>query len=447
MSIPSRGDDEYGWEDEVQGWTGGPKGGTDPRLGWRGRHVIRAAWMYQTWGAGPNLSAIRGQGLFESDYNHYEAVRGMIGVDATSTKPDEGYAMARVYLDVALDIARAKGLVFPPTLSVLRPAGPPSTVGMTQGDPAVVDLLLLKAGALERMGSPDATSQAKDIYEQILSSIHSDSSPKQEARIMRLADKVGSMSARLGDEKEASAWWAWGLKRVGIELPEEKAKTDRWFSKSATTTEQPTLPTALSPTILRATISLLTSASTHLVSQSQVANASALQSTALSLLPAPRLLPRPDPSTAGQILHQTWIEQRSSLLALHLASTTYALGRPALNLANIASTRADNVVDALTPVPTAYTSALASIAQNLRLDSLLTAAEASYTRGLLLERSPNPPLDTIAECFERAMSLNAEETGKTESGAMGEEWQKYWTSFVRVKQKLGQPVDTISPTS
>jgi hypothetical protein len=92
-------------------------------------------------------------------------------------------------------------------------------------------------------------------------------------------------------------------------------------------------------------------------------------------------------------------------------------------------------------LPIAYTQALQPPARNLRRDALLTAAEASYTKGILLERQPDPPLDTVVDCFERAMALSAEESGRTESGAMGGDWQKYWKSFSRIKQKLGQPVD------
>jgi len=448
MAVPSRGDDEWGWEDEVQGWTGGPKGGTDPRLGIKGRHAVRAAWMCQSWGAGDANGAIGRQGFFEPDYM---AVRGMIGEDPTVIRPDRGYEMAGEFINVALEAARMKGLVFPPTLSVLRENGPPTTVSSTvQGDSAVVDLLLLKAGALERVGSMESLNQAKELYEQIVTSIHSDSSPIYEARIMRLATKVGTLCARMGQGDEALAWWGWGLQRVGMEIPsrvdEIKTEARAWFGKAPEPQQptQPTIPTSLPPPVLRATVSLLISASTHLATRSHVPAAAKLQTTALTLLPAPTPIQRPTSSTAGATLHHTWLEQRSSLLTLHLASTTYALGRPGLNLATVASNRADNVLAALTPLAPVYAKAYHQAAHNLRRDALLTAAEAAYTRAILLERQPAPPLDTVAELFERAMFLNAMETGKTDTGAMGAEWQKYYQSFSRVKEKLGQSVETKS---
>ena len=443
MAVPSRGNDEWGWEDEVQGWTGGPKGGTDPRLGVKGRHAIRAAWMCQNWGAGDANGAIGRQGFFEPDYM---AVRGMIGEDPTVIRPDRGYEMAGEFINVALEAARVKGLVFPPTLSVLRESGPPTGASTSvQGDPAVVDLLLLKAGALERVGSMDSLNQAKELYEQIVTTIHSDASPIHEARVMRLATKVGTLCARMGQGDEALAWWGWGLRRVGMEIPsrikEMKTEARSWFGK-APEAEQPSIPIALPPPVLRATVSLLISASTHLATRSHIPAAATLQTTALTLLPAPAPINRPTPSTAGATLHHTWLEQRSSLLTLHLASTTYALGRPGLNLATVASNRADNVLSALNPLPPVYAKAYYQAAHNLRRDALLTAAEAAYTQGILLERQPFPTLDHVAELFERAMSLNALETGKTETGAMGPEWQKYYQNFVRVKEKLGQSIES-----
>jgi hypothetical protein len=441
MGYPSRGNDEWGWEDEVQGWTGGPKGGTDPRLGWKARHALRAAWMCQNWGAGDASLSSR-QGFFEPDYI---AVKGMIGVDPDVVRPDRGFEMANGFFDIALEAGRVRGLVFPPTLSVLRPAGPPTSINPIQGDPAVVDILLLKANGLERLGTQAALGQAKEIYEQVVASTHSDSSPVHEARVMRLAAKVGSLCARMGDGEEALAWWGWGLQRVGLELPsrvqEVKTEARTWLGKSPEP-EQAVLPTSLPPPILRATISLLISSATHLATQSHVPGAASLQTTALTILPAPAPIPQPNATTAPATLHHTWIEQRSSLLALHLASTSYALGRPALNLATVATTRSDDVLSALTPIPPLYTKSFGPIAKQLHRDALLTAAEAAYTRGVLLERQLNPPLNIAAECFERAMSLNASESGSSEPAEMGREWQKYWDSHARVKQKLGQVVST-----
>ena len=437
LSIPSRGEDEYGWEYEVQGWTGGERGGTDPRLGWRARVAIRGAWIAQNWRTSDPVVSQR-EGIFTPDY---WALKGMIGVDPDSAQPDKGFVLSNAYLNAALDIAKKQDLAFPPTLSVLRRSGPPMTTATTQADPTVVDLLLLKAGALERIGTREALVEAKEVYERVIAGIPP-GSITQQAKLMRLAGKTGSLCERMGEKEEALAWWGWGLDKVGLTLPsrvqEVKTEVRSWFGKTPKVEQQkereqilPSLP----PPMLRAAVTLLTTAATHLAMHGHFAAASSAQSTALALLPAPTPLPRPDHDMARLVLHHTWLSQRAALLTLHLASTTYAQGRPALGLANIADTRAEHVLKAIDPVPSVYTGALYPPAQHLRRDALLTAAEASFTRALLLEKDPSANLETIAEMYERSMSLNAQESGK--EGEMGAEWDKYYSNFARVRAKLG----------
>ena len=418
LASPSRGDDEWGWEDEVQGWTGGKNGGTDPRLGFKGRHSVRAAWMCQNWGIG-GAQGVSGQAPFEPDS---VALKSMIRMTSRPPPVDRGYEYADEYLNVAITAARAKGLEFPSKLSAVRPAGPPKTLNSTKGDPTAIDLLLLRAGILERVSTFQSQSHAKELYQQVFCATPT---ATQQARAMRLARKIGDLCARLGNGSEAMTWWSWGLSQVGLDKKEPDS-------------------TQLSPVILRATISLLTSASTHCAQSSQLETAKNLQTTALSLLPAPQTIPSPTDSTAAMILHDTWLQQRSSLLVLHLASVTHALHKPALNLATTGSSRAEAILSAIDPIPSQYTRASSPLHQpskHLHRDALLTAAEASYTRGVLLERQSNPQLDLAASCFERAMNLNAQESGKTKEDGMGADWEKYWTSFARVKSKLGEPVD------
>lgn len=421
--MPSGGTDEWGWEDEVQGWTGGVKGGTDPRLGFKGRHAVRSAWICQNWGAG-TTSSIDGHGVFGNDFL---SARAMIGSQYTPIKADRGYEQADDYLDLAIVKAKERGLVFPRELDVTRGLGPASS---PPADPAAMDLLLLKAGVLERIGTGESVNHAKELYEQVFAAVNSDSSPLQEAKVMRLAGKVGSLCARLGDNKEAMEWWRWGLGRVGIQLPESAKKG--WFKTE--TEPRPTI-SALPPPVLRAAITLLISTSTHLAQNKHTTEAAALQTTALTLLPPPTSIPTPTTSNAAQTLHETWLQQRSSLLTLHLASVHYAQGKPALNLATTAASRAENVVTALTPIPRAYAKLPAKL---LLRDSLLTAAEAAFTRGLLLERSAPPQLELAAELFEHAMTLSAEESGRTDDEDQTGDWRKYYRSFARVKEKLNQ---------
>ncbi|KAK8849720.1 hypothetical protein IAR55_005055 [Kwoniella newhampshirensis] len=495
LAAPSREDsDEWCWASENQGWTGGPKAGTDPRLGQKARHALRGAWICQEWGAGGSGSI--GKGTTSAFHPDFVAARGMIGASQTDgggggrQVVDRGYELADEYIDLAIREARKKGLVFPPTLSALRTNGPPdpanTPTSVPQGDPAVLDLLLLKAGVLERINTPDSLVHAKDLYEQVLSSVYHGQGEDEgagaggKARVMRLAGKVGDLSARSGAGAEALRWWRWGLERAGVRtevehgvskvIEEVKDEARGWFGRSKATSppapsvihEQDT-PLILPPPLLRATISLLISASAHLATTSSLSTASSLQSLALAYIPSGHLV-TPTPLNAPAILHQTWLRQRASLLQLHHASVLHALNskgkQTPIELVNQSQLDSEKIISALQNLPREYTTPrsnpLAAPARLLRRDALLTGAESSYTRGIFLERflpktlGSGPAsekehqvqqLEVAAECFERAMTLSGLESGmekkETEDVGRGEEWGRYYRSFVRVRSKLG----------
>jgi len=386
--------DEWGWNEEVQSWTGGSQGGTDPRLGRKARHALRGAWVAQEWGAGLTGGTIG---------------RKSGGEAVEANKVDVGYEMADRYLELAISEAKKRGMVFPPTLSVLRSPGPSEQKGL-QGDPAAVDLMLLQAGVLERLSSPETLGSAKEIYETVWAVSDGD------AKTMRLAGKVGDLSARLGLDNEAMAWWEWGLARAGVQ-------------SGVTTT-----PT-LSPPILRAAINLLSSASAHLAITSQLNSASTLQETALSLLPPSHPLPSPTTLTAPAVLQDTWLQHRAALFTLHHSSILHALDRPALHLAIAASERAEHVISAISPLPHEYDGY--EQAKALHRDALLLGAEAAYTRGALLARA-GATQQIVADCYQRAMGLSAQESGQTEEGKMSEDGKRYWRAYARVRGKIDE---------
>ncbi|OCF33575.1 hypothetical protein I316_04648 [Kwoniella heveanensis BCC8398] len=522
MAAPSRGgsdiDDPYGWIAENQGWTGGVKGGTDPRLGQKARHALRGAWICQQWGAGGSASSMMGKSTGRSFHPDFVAARGMISQDGGSARTgasgaverrtvDRGYELADEYVDLAIREARKKGLVFPPTLSGMRPAGPPSTEtpsshGVPQGDPAVLDLFLLKAGILERINTPDALLHAKDLYETVLSSlVHAKDEQHvgSQSRVMRLAGKVGDLSARTGASSEAMSWWAWGLGRAGVEMERSvKAKIDEavkevkqeakgWFGWSSSdkkpnptaksppprqrSSESPSSPTGvvtsnLPPGVLRASVSLLVSASAHLATNSSLTAATALQSQALSLIPSPASasISSPTSSVAQLTLHETWLQQRAALLKLHQGSVLHAQhpkathNEEALQLVTSAQEQSERIISSLQTLPTAYASpssnALTSPAKLLRRDALLTGAESAYTRAVFLERSAPTlkkhddrvhQLELAVEGFERAMTLSALESGVEKKDGdevgQGEDWARYWRGYARVRGKLGTAVE------
>ncbi|WWC73660.1 uncharacterized protein I206_107632 [Kwoniella pini CBS 10737] len=502
LAAPSRDgqDDPYGWIGENPGWTGGLKGGTDPRLGQKARHALRGAWICQEWGAGGSASSAlsKSTGNGTSFHPDYVAVRGMIGNSQDGNlgirqSIDRGYELAEEFINLSINEARKKGLVFPPNLSSSNTSIEPpvekfeNTHGIPQGDPAVLDLLLLKAGILERINTTDSLLHAKDLYQQVFTSMNHAPDEQHlynQARVMRLAGKLGDLNARTGNADVALKWWSWGLDKAGIQMEnnhissvsqvvrEVKKESKGWFGFGGSNKGSPTQPPAPtltpesvnldsspSPAILRASISLLISASAHLATASSLTSAYSLQSQALSLIPSTTSLSVPTSSNADASLHATWLQHRSALLKLHQASVSHAQkfnSDEPLNLINEASKLSEGVISSIQNLPSAYTtpksSSLNSPSRLLRRDALLTGAEINYTKAVFLERSlpllkeeQIGQLEQAAECFERAMALNVLESGVEKKDGdeigQGEEWGKYWRGFVRVRGKLNNLVN------
>ncbi|KAL1405061.1 hypothetical protein Q8F55_008684 [Vanrija albida] len=492
LAAPSRSPDDeaYGWADENQAWTGGLRGGTDPALGFRARHALRAAWITWEWGAGDAASTIaNAAGHYAGNHSIHPEIRrrGAPGSGAVNTV-DRGYALADEYIDAAIAAARRRGFAFPPELDAARAPGPPADTPFAvpaahAAHPTALDLLMLKAGILERIGTRDAVSHAREVYETVLAARlgEAHAAPVPKARIMRLAHKLGDLAQRGGDAAEAEAWWAWGLERAGLHLPDIKAGVGApaasggrswWWPFGSAPAPAPATPstpatpahTTLPPPVLRAATNLLISASAadaQTATPAGLAAAASVQALALSLLPHPKSVAIPATSTGPTVLQETWEQQRAALVTLHKASVAHARADRAadpLELASSAADAAEAVLSTLTPtLPAAYTAPnsnpLSQPARRLLRDTLSTAAEASYTRAALLERRANAVASTddkihclehAGEAYERAMSLAAAESGTTDAKSKkeedavgrGEDWTRFWTGYVRTNEKI-----------
>lgn len=489
LATPSRSadDEAYGWADENQPWTGGQRGGTDPALGFRARHALRAAWIAWEWGAGNTASTIaKAAGHYAGNNSIHPQIRGPSTPTGSLNTVDRGYQLADEYIEAAIAAARRRGFTFPPELDPTRPAGPPAInphgdlVPSSHADATALDLLMLKAGILERIGTRDAVSHAREVYEQILSARLGEKHdlPVPKARVMRLAHKLGDLAQRHGDVAEAEAWWAWGLARAGLDLPQIKAGVvpasngGSWWwpfggSKTPATSEagpHHPLHTTLPPPVLRAATNLLISASAADAQTATPAGldaAAAVQALALSLLPHPKSVAIPATSTGPTVLQETWKQQRAALVTLHKASVSHArkdASADPLELASSAADAAEAVLSTLTPtLPAAFTSPssnpLSQPSRRLLRDTLSTAAESSFTRAVLLERRANLVtskddkihcLEHAGEAYERAMSLASAESGTTDAKSRkeedtvgrGEEWTRFWTGYVRSNEKI-----------
>jgi hypothetical protein len=426
LASPARiSSDQYGWEEETPSWTGGVKGGTDSRLGWKARHALRAAWICQEIGAGGSGSGSIGRS--STLHPTMGAIAGRVN------QIDRGYELAEEYIDLAIREARKKGLKFPPNLPA-RQTGPSTTMEKVEVDPTAVDLLMLKAGVLERIATDTSLLQAKDVYQQIFEAVTGD------ARRIRLSTKIGDLEARTGGSGDQ--WWTWGLMAAGVEVPHTTAevvaeKAKGWFSSKGKETTLPvaftpsgsTTPSQLSPPVLRATITALISMEASLAKSGNLTQANAYQDLALSLLPQSATQ---TPSSDSAELHDLWLSHRSALVQLHKTSVTHALGQPAFALAQSTTTSAEAALAGLPATPSA-SSPLSHAIKLLSRDAHLVAAEANYIKGVMLEKQGvNETLEPALESFERAMSLSSADG----EDVKGEEWSRYWRSYARVKSKM-----------
>lgn len=481
LAAPSRAadDDAYAWADENQAWTGGERGGTDSRLGWKGRHALRGAWICWEWGAGDSGGSITKR------HPDLPGRRGMIGASAVN-RIDRGYELADEYIDAAIRIAEAKGIVFPPHLPGLRSPGPASsTMPGPKADPTALDLLTLKAGVLERIGTPDSLDHARELYERVAAVYATtdlaSAGPVRAARAMRLAHKLGDLAQRVGDAGEAQQWWAWGMQRAALPLaeggaPAPKAPSSSWWgsgnAKAAPVPTAPSSPTpALPAPIVRAAVSILVSASAaaaHAGTPGALNTAAAVQAEALSLLPTHGALAVPGLGQGPSGLESLWEAQRRALLTLHGASVAHARkdkSASPLEMSTVAAESSESILSILNPtLPVALTQPRGNPceqpAKRLVRDTLTTGAEAYYTEAALLERSATVAekkdksdalhrLEHAAESYERAMSLSAAEEGQTPAQGFGEEdaigrgeeWTRYWRGYVRVRDKMVRLVE------
>jgi hypothetical protein len=479
LASPSRATpgDAEAWADENLPWTGGEKGGTDPRLGFKARHALRGAYIAWEMGAG-EAAVISRRAM------HPELDRGGSMIGATTARVDRGYELADEYVDLASAQAVARGIVFPPELDVGRAPGPPTELPTTSSaDPTALDLLTLKAGLLERMNTAHTLAHAKDVYERVLRAQPPASDDVHRAREVRLVHKIGDLALRIGDREEAHEWWAYGLERAGLQIPQAAAKPQAnsgsggswWWSFSsapapaspAPAAGSPSPATITSPALRRAATSILISTSSAAAQSGELDRAAQLQTVARALLPTPAWTQGgsglagavPTSSTASATLQAVWEASRVALLELHAASVAHARRDKTVDARAVAADAAEHaqaVLGQLTPtLPQPYVArgaATAQPAERILRDTLLTGAEAQFTLAALLERAAlwAPKTDRVhelehaSEAYERAMSLAAAESGTTDAHHLGEadgvgrtdDWRRYYAGYVRTREKI-----------
>lgn len=365
--------DEYGWSELAleESWSGSPDiKGTDPRLGIKGRHAVRSAWMCANWGAGISPSIMFGG----------SSSSGLGGTAVTSmgaAKPfhvDNGMTLAVQYLNLAVKIAASKHIKLP-DIEAIR-AGLISEAAAKQElshvDPLALALEARLAAIHERQGTRGALESAIGSYEKLynIASLTESSSGQHASRLVRLATKLGDLYLALDRQPDAEEWLnrAVGIAATaGASTPELNARSGQvskvesmvqekekrkgslrgWFSGSSkSSAESPVEPiqvaeprsalinketAAATPALTRSLIAALVSKSAlhaRTPTSSSLQQALHTQMSALQLACAElnRLLAHPSTQCQAE-LHKLWIIHHQSILDLHVAETMFALTR------------------------------------------------------------------------------------------------------------------------
>ncbi|KAL4067620.1 hypothetical protein V8B97DRAFT_1949822 [Scleroderma yunnanense] len=405
------------WNRDVDKWSGGDEGGTDPALGFKGRHMVRAAWMVENWTSDLQTGVVRST----TPTSHGRQGSGGLNiVDARLSSAEEFLSLA---LEAAEDVMPS-GKLHPQTF---------------------IELVTRRATVLEHMATRDALFDARSDYEHVWFGL---SSKGPEA--CRTALKLGDLNFRLGDYGDAIKWWARTI---------SMAQGSQQSEGSAPPAISPTIPS--SPFAQRTLASALVSLSAYYSTSHRLKEAQELQHAALSLL---RSIPAPTNITASppHLLHVLYMLHRSSLISIHLAEVLYATRSPhesSLNHLCKAAESAEQIALSLSgrtlrstgqgaQIPPAGTSLMQAFtksntmrkpAKALLRDARRTAAEAWKLMGILSERDSMPK---ALDCYERALAWagvpvdGPEGSHRPGEGIPEGEWKVLWSNYVRAREEV-----------
>ncbi|KAJ4487963.1 hypothetical protein J3R30DRAFT_3280409 [Lentinula aciculospora] len=400
---------KWEWNLERENWSGDLDAvGTDPALGFRGRHLVRAAWMAQHWGVDQSTVVVSSDSVKSDD--GLLGPRGLVIIDPRLVRAEN-------FLRDAILVAEQRNIE-----GKLRPWT------MTQ-------LLILHASVLERMGS-ESMIAAKSQYERAWSS-----QPSIAPQSARIALKLGDLNRRLGVNDGALAWWT---RATHIAQPQSE--------NSAVPSSMPASPYAQ-----RSLLFTLSSLSAFYATTGKLTEAQSIAEASLNLIRSVR-----QPESIAYIslphaLHALTLLQRSSVLTIHLAEILYAQKQPTIVSTRWLSTAAESserVIRALTGLPLntdadqvlvtpantiqhSYlnNASLTRPATSLYRDSRRTAAEAWNLTGILLETKN--PKDAFS-AFRNAVRLagSSEEHGKPAEKTLKADWEMIWGNYTRLKSRM-----------
>lgn len=387
LSAVDAAKDTWGWnEEETEESWGAPgnSGGTDSRLGLKGRHAIRAAFFIAAKGGGVAMPLNWGKlgGGQPSGMNVRSDWQSLSAEDVGLPMERDGMGVAEKILALAVAIGEHKGIKLPDIAAVRAGVATSHQAGADAPlDPTAIALETRLAGARERLGDADMLPLAIAGYERIYDALaatqgtnavvegsHSGQPHVPVSRLVRLARKLGDLNVSLDRKDEAEAWLLKAVELAGGRPGERKeavlqevagvADADQtrggWFSKwfGHTETEvqsqlqsqpQPPSPPTPTPTpsLTRSLVSALLSMSGLYASapnasitsptdptwRSNLEEALRVQASTLRLIrfELERTAASMTSPTLGAELHTLWLRHNEALVSLHLAETMYGL--------------------------------------------------------------------------------------------------------------------------
>lgn len=378
-------EDIHKWQWDIQPgkWTDA-RGGTDPGLGFGGRHLCRLAYLAQRWNA-------------KDEFIVVESLDGGL-----STLPTDLLQLQRL-LGSAITIAENK-------VHKLHPQTLPH-------------LLLKRAAVFERIGGPGFLAQAKESYETAWNSLEN-----QDILAAHVAWKLGELSNRLGKDEESLSWWSQALQLCDDSATDPlKPVPDR-------------LPT--SPFAQRVLAATLVSLSRFYATHNRLGDALETEQAALALLSQAPI----QDSTPCQELHRTTLLQRASVLALHQGEVLYQMRSNTQVAVDKLTTAArfaeqcvgnlsNNVPDAVDQLRSEYTRAyLGEPAGLLLRNSCRTAAIAWSLIAVLQQQVKRPDYKLVVESYARALHW-AQSDGKPADYILQTEWENMVDSYSKAKAR------------
>ncbi|EFI28379.1 hypothetical protein CC1G_13913 [Coprinopsis cinerea okayama7 len=412
---PETDDDvkKFQWDISEENWHGDPyAGGTDPGLGFVGRHALRAAWMARNWGIGPTewFASVSQSGHLPPDF-------------------DIPLAQSASYLHTTLAIAQEAQ-----RSQQLHPH-------------TIPELQARYASYLERLGG----DYLPISFENFLRAW--EGYQGQGLQAARIALRLGDLSSRIKDDEQARKWW-----KSAMQLCQGQAHPE------VGPLLQPShLPD--SPWAQRILASTLVSVSAHMAQTGKLREAQTFEEAALNFLRSAPVPERLEQASPAQALHSFFILHRSSLISIHLAEVLYAQkpkralpssiqyltaaaessGRVARALAGLPLKVDDPSGASLVPgqdaqlLPTYSNSPNMKVAASrLYRDAKRTSAEAWSLLGVLYERKEGPASKKALECYEMALrwsgkALESEAQLTANESTTESDWDLFVSNYQRAK--------------